>query len=82
MRPSKRVLTIKPPRTRSSTEVNCSESNTNLGSDEVAEPEAEAISKENSDANSLGSNNGVLGGIYQQSIEDNTKNQMWLPEAG
>ena len=56
MRPSKRVLTIKPPRTRSSTEVNCSESNTNLGSDEVAEPEAEAISKENSDANSLGSN--------------------------
>ena len=59
MRPSKRVLTIKPPRTRSSTEVNCSESNTNLGSDEVAEPEAEAISKENSDANSLGSNKSI-----------------------
>ena len=57
MKPIKRVLTLKPPRTRSRTEMSCSEANVIQESDEVAEPDAEVISKEINIANSHSSNN-------------------------
>ena len=56
MKPIKRVLTLKPPRTRSRTEMSCSEANVIQESDEVAEPDVEAISKEDGDVNNLSSN--------------------------
>ena len=72
----KRVLTLKPPRSQtegSTKNKDCSKTTANLGSDEVAEPEAEATLKEISDANSLSSNNGVLQGLPPPTVEDNTK---------
>ena len=47
---------MKVPRTRSRTEMSCSETTANLESDEIVEPETEAISKEISEAPSLGNN--------------------------
>ena len=57
LKPLKKALVLKAPRTRSRTEINCSETTANLESDEIVEPETEAISKEISEAPSLGNNN-------------------------
>ena len=57
----KKALLKKPPRTRSRTDMSCSEASASQGPDEIAEPEAEVISKEVSETRSLGSD------IYNQS---------------
>ena len=56
LKPLKKVLVLKVPRTHSCTEMSCSETTANLESDEIVEPETEAISKETSEAPSLGNN--------------------------
>ena len=56
LKPLKISLTLKLPRTRPRTDTSCSEVNTLLEPDEIAEPEAKAISKEVNETNSLGSN--------------------------
>ena len=55
LKPLKKALLIKPPRTRSRTDMSCSEASVSQGPDEIAEPEAEVISKEVSETRSLGS---------------------------
>ena len=56
LKPLKKALVLKVPRTHSCTEMSCSETTANLESDEIVEPETEAISKEISEAPSLGNN--------------------------
>ena len=56
LKPLKKALVLKVPRTHSCTEMSCSETTANLESDEIVEPEIEAISKEISEAPSLGNN--------------------------
>ena len=56
LKPLKKALVLKAPRTRSRTEISCSETTANLESDEIVETETEAVSKENSEAPSLGNN--------------------------
>ena len=56
LKPLKKALVLKVPRTPSCTEMSCSETTANLESDEIVEPETEAISKEISEAPSLGNN--------------------------
>ena len=53
LKPLKKTLLIKPPRTRSRTDMSCSETNAPQGPDEIAE--AEVISKEVSETRSLSS---------------------------
>ena len=74
LKPLKKALVLKVPRTHSCTEMSCSETTANLESDEIVEPETEAISKEISEAPSLGNNNGVLRSNHLPTTEDNTKN--------
>ena len=57
LKPLKKALVLKVPHTRSRTEMSCFETTANLESDEIVEPETEAISKETSEAPSLGNNN-------------------------
>ena len=52
----KKALVLKVPRTHSRTEMSCSDTTANLESDEIVEPETEAISKEISEATSPGNN--------------------------
>ena len=73
LKPLKNALILKAPRTRSRTEMSCSETIANLESDEIVEPETEAISKEISEAPSLGNKNGVLRSYHPPTTEDNTK---------
>ena len=63
-----KALVLKVPRTHSCTEMSCSETTANLESDEIVEPETEAISKEISEAPSLGNNNWTI---------TQTNNQWW-----
>ena len=56
LKPLKKALILKPPRTRSRIDMSCFEPNTILESDEIAEPETKAISKEVSETHSLGRN--------------------------
>ena len=56
LKPLKKALVLKVPRTHSCTEMSCSETTANLESDEIVEPETEAISKEISEAPSPGNN--------------------------
>ena len=56
LKPLKKALVLKVPRTRSRTEISCSETIANLESDEIVETETEAIAKETSEAPSLGNN--------------------------
>ena len=53
LKPIMKALLLKPPRTRSRTDMSCSEANAPQGSDEIAE--AEVISKEVSETCSLDS---------------------------
>ena len=46
LKPLKKALQLKPPRTRSRTEMSCPEAGVSQGPDEIAESEAEAISRE------------------------------------
>ena len=46
LKPLKKALAIKPTRTRSCTELSCSEANNNLGYDKAAEPKEEVVLKE------------------------------------
>ena len=55
LKPLKKALLINPPRTRSRTDMSCSEANAPRGPDEIAEPEV--ISKEISETRSFGSDN-------------------------
>ena len=55
LKPLKKALLIKPPRTRSRTDMSCSEASASQGPDEIAKPEAEVISKDVSETRSLGS---------------------------
>ena len=73
LKPLKKALVLKVPRTRSRTEISCSETIANLESDEIVETETEAIAKETSEAPSLGNNNGVLRSEHPPTTEDNTK---------
>ena len=61
LKPLKKVFQLKPPRTRSRTYMSCPEVSVSQGPDEIADPEAEVISKEVSETRSLGSD------IYNQS---------------
>ena len=56
LKPIKKALSLKPPRTRSRTDMSCYEANALQEPDEIAEPEAEVISKEVSETHSPGSN--------------------------
>ena len=60
LKPLKKALLIKPPRTRSRTDMSCSEASASQGPDEIAEPEAEVISKEVSETRSLGSDKCII----------------------
>ena len=51
----KKAFLLKPLRIRSRTDMSCFEANAPLGSDEIAEPEAEVISKEVTETRILGS---------------------------
>ena len=53
LKPLKKALLIKPPRTRSRTDMSCFEASAPQGPDEIAEPEAEVISMEVSETRSL-----------------------------
>ena len=64
----KKVLLLKPPRTRSRTDMSCSEANAPQGPDEIAEPEAEVISKEVSETRSLGSDSFICVNIFNSFI--------------
>ena len=55
LKPLKKALQLKPPRTRSRTDMSCPEASVSQGPDEIAEPEAEVISKEVNETRSLGS---------------------------
>ena len=56
MKPIKKALSLKPPRTRSRTDMSCYEANALQEPDEIAEPEAEIISKVVSETHIPGSN--------------------------
>ena len=56
LKPLKKALVLKVPRTRSRTEISCSETIANLECDEIVETETETIAKETSEAPSLGNN--------------------------
>ena len=73
LKPIKKALQLKPPRTRSRTEMSCPEAGVSQGPDEIAESEAEAISREVNETRSPGNDNGVLGTIEPSTTEDNTK---------
>ena len=53
LKPLKKALQLKPPRTRSRTEMSCPEAGVSQGPDEIAESEAEAISREVNETCSL-----------------------------
>ena len=54
LKPIKKALQLKPPRTRSRTEMSCPEAGVSQGPDEIAESEAEAISMEVNETRSPG----------------------------
>ena len=64
LQPLKNALQLKPPRTRSRTEMSCPEAGVSQGPDEIAESEAEAISREVNETRSLGNDN-LMKTIYE-----------------
>ena len=54
LKPLKKALQLKPPRTRSRTDMSCPEAGVSQGPDEIAESEAEAISREVNETRSPG----------------------------
>ena len=66
LKPLKKALQLKPPRTRSRTDMSCPEAGVSQGPDEIVESEAEVISREVNETRSLGSDNCPVCEIYLQ----------------
>ena len=60
LKPFKKALQLKPPRTRSRTDMSCPEAGVSQSPDEIAESEAEAISREVNETRSPGNDSIIL----------------------